>query len=372
MPLFIVRNDITRMNVDAIVNATDTGFSGSGGGDRAIHAAAGPELARACAALGHCAVGEAKITRGYDLPSRCVIHTVGSRWDGGTYEARNGLRKCYVNSLRLAAEYGCETVAFPLISAGTLGWPAEEAMLTAKNAIGEFLEHRDMMVYIVLYNSEVYRVGGELFGSIASYIDDNYAAERYDALPRASRYERNVCAPAPCAPAPCAPAPRAPAPAEKKSGRFLKRKDKAARTEPEADAVCHDAVFSESRVDPELARYIDFMRDESFAQMLFRCIDERGMTDTECYKRANIDRKLFSKIRSDQNYRPSKTTVLAFAVSLRLDMDRTQELLRKAGYALSSSSKGDIIVRYFIERGCYDIYSINEALFSFDQRLLGS
>lgn len=371
MPIQIVRNDITQMSCDAIVNATDSQFSGRSGTDYAIHQAAGERLAAACSRLAPGQVGSAQITPGYDLPCRYIIHTVGPVWQDGDSSERDALAQCYVNSLELAKKYGCESVAFPLISAGTFSYPKDRAMRIALDAIGDFLMKNDMLVYIVLYNGEAYRLGSMLFSDITSYIDDNYVQRRYemampsavseDALPRAAKSANRV-----------------PKSADKLFGRRAAKSssdnDIRPCLKPSAKAEGTEESYAclKGDIDVELANYLKRVRDESFSQMLLRCIDERGMKDSDCYKRANVDRKLFSKIRSDVNYRPSKTTVQAFAIALEMDMSEAGELMRKAGYAFSNSSMGDVIVRFFIEHGIYDIMLVNEALFSFDQKLLGS
>ncbi len=336
MPLEIVRNDITKMKVDAIVNAANRTLLGGGGVDGAIHRAAGPGLLEECRALGGCGTGEAKITGAYNLPCKHVIHTVGPVWRGGDRGERAKLLSCYRASLALAARRGCETVAFPLISSGAYGYPKDEALKVAVEAIGEFLLDHDMTVYIAVYDRAAYSIGAKLFSDIAGYIGDHYAEERPRRRGRAAPGEA-VFEAAKLAP------PR---------GRAL-------------------SSMAESRESSALEEALS-MIDESFSEMLLRKIDERGMTDVQCYKRANIDRKLFSKIRGDRQYRPSKPTVLAFAIALELSLDETAEMLKKAGFALSRSNKFDIIVEFFISRGNYNVYEINEALFAFDQSLLGA
>ena len=368
MPIQIVRNDITQMSCDAIVNATDSQFSGRGGTDYAIHQAAGESLASACALLPPGQVGEAQITPGFALPCRYIIHTVGPTWQDGESGERDALIRCYTNSLELAKKNGCESVAFPLISAGSFGYPKDKAMRIALDAIGDFLMQNDMLVYIVLYNGEAYRLGSMLFSDITSYIDDNYVQRRYEmAMPSAASVD--------ALPKAAKSANRAPKSADKIFGRRAAKisSDSALRpgAMPDELAESCDACLKDG-LDAELANYLKRVRDESFSQMLLRCIDERGMKDSDCYKRANIDRKLFSKIRSDVNYRPGKTTVQAFAIALQMDMSEAEELMRKAGYAFSNASMGDVIVRFFIEHGIYDVMMVNEALFSFDQKLLGS
>ena len=324
MPLHIVRNDITTMKVDAIVNAANESLLGGGGVDGAIHRAAGPELLAECRTLGGCKTGCAKLTKGYRLPARFVIHTVGPIWRGGGHGERELLVSAYRSSLALALEQDCRTVAFPLISSGVYGYPKDQALKVAVDTIGDFLLAHDMTVYLVIFDRAAYTIGSRLFEDIAAYIDDRYVEQRTES--REEEYRRAIVFA-------CAPA--------------------AAPGVPEG-----------------LNRAVERM-DESFSQMLLRKIDERGMTDAQCYKKANIDRKLFSKIRSDVHYKPSKPTAMAFAIALELPLDQARQLLEKAGFAFSHASKFDIIVEYFIAHKNYNIFEINEALFAFDQSLLG-
>ena len=323
MPLQMVRNDITTMKVDAIVNAAKNSLLGGGGVDGAIHRAAGPELLEECRTLGGCPTGQAKITKGYRLPASYVIHTVGPIWQGGNHGERELLISAYRSSLELALEYGCQTVAFPLISSGAYGYPKDQALKVAVDTIGDFLLCHDMTVYLVIFDRAAYTIGGKLFSNIAAYIDDHYVDEHTQSHRDMSLEEVPM----------------------------------------EAQLWCASAPLS---LDEALGQL-----DESFSQMLLRKIDERGITDAQCYKKANIDRKLFSKIRSDVHYKPSKPTAMAFAIALELPLEEARELLQKAGFAFSHASKFDIIVEYFIAHQNYNIFEINEALFAFDQSLLG-
>ena len=435
MPFQIIRDDLTRVRCDAIVAPAGPGLRGDGGLEAAIHRAAGPGLAEECRRLGGCAVGEAKATGAYALPCRWVIHTVGPVWRGGLFGERQKLRACYQNALGLALKLGCESVAFPLISAGTYGYPRDKALEAAVETVRAFLREHELSVFLVLYEGETLELGRRFEREIREFIDDRYVeahpprrnddarrrgsiSQLLDAIPVDSgapedtaHYSRETmthrppeqeepfaeeetpAAPAPredaapnaAAPRAEAPAPRdavtapedlpfygaaAPAPSvyaaplpvsAKKSAAAPPKKRAAFRKEAEQDAVFADDIARRLR---EL--------DESFQQKLLRLIDESGMTDAECYKKANVDRKLFSKIRKDPGYRPSKVTAVAFAVALELDLAQTGELLRAAGFALSHSSKFDVIVEYFILHHNYDIFEINEALFAFDQVLLGA
>ena len=354
VPFEIVRNDITKMKVDAIVNAANASLLGGGGVDGAIHRAAGPELLAECKALGGCETGRAKITKGYRLPCRYVIHTVGPVWRGGQHKERELLISCYAASLRLAVEHACESVAFPLISAGAYGYPKEEALRIAADTIRDFLLNHDLTVYLVIYDSASFSIGEKLHAHIQAYIDDAYIDPFYFEAEQ-SRRKANVMRP---------DAAASPMPQPTAHPLFGKQKN-AAPLHPSASVPLLEET------GPTLEEYLSRM-DEGFRDMLLRKIDESGMTDAECYKKANVDRKLFNKIKNQPDYKPGKSTVLAFAVALRLSLRETMEMLGKAGFSLSHSSKFDLIVEYFITHQNYDIFQINEALFSFDQKLLGS
>ena len=334
MPFSILRNDITKMSVDAIVNAANESLLGGGGVDGCIHRAAGPELLAECRQLGGCRTGDAKITGAYHLPCKYVIHTVGPVWSDGRHGERELLASCYRTSLALAKEHDCQTVAFPLIASGIFGYPKDQALRVAVDTIGEFLMENDMTVYLVIFDRASYQIGGRLFADITEYIDDHYVDEHVD-----SQRER------------------------------MRRTLHAAR---KARAVCNETA--EYMAAPAAGGLDDLLThlDAGFSETLLQLIDRSGRKDSEVYKKANVDRKLFSKIRSNPDYRPSKSTALAFAVALELDLDETRDLIARAGYALSPSSKFDVIIEYFIRQKKYDIFEINEALFAFDQSLLGA
>lgn len=320
MPIQIVRNDITKMNCDAIVNAANNSLLGGGWVDGAIHRAAGEKLLAECRKLGGCKTGEAKLTKAYKLPCKYIIHTVGPVWHGGAYGEEELLISCYRNSLMLAEKYKCKSVAFPLISAGAYGYPKEQALQIAVTEICKFLMKNDITVYIVVFDKDCFQISKRLIHDITEYIDERYVEEHYN-----ERTRRLMNYPF--------------------GGQEL--------SEP-----------------PSLSDAVGQI-DESFSQMLIRKIDEKGMTDAQCYKKANVDRKLFSKIKNNTLYKPKKTTAVAFAVALELPFGELRDMLSKAGFSLTHSNKFDIIIEYFVKKGEYDIFKINEALFEFDQPLLG-
>ena len=332
MPLQIVRNDITKMTVDAIVNAANSTLLGGGGVDGCIHRVAGEGLLKECRTLGGCERGNAKLTGAYDLPCKFVIHTVGPIYEDGNHGEKALLESCYKKSLELAKKHNCESVAFPLISSGVYGYPKDKALKVAIDVISDFLLENEMTVYIVIFDKKAYKISEKLFSDIAEYIDDRYVDEHTDYRRESMRLNM-----------------------------------------PMQSVVVADMCDCYSASVPKATSLEDAVKqiDESFSQMLLRKIDEKGMTDAQCYKKANIDRKLFSKIRGDVHYKPSKPTAIAFAIALELSLDETEDMLKKAGFALSHSNKFDIIIQYFITEGNYNIFEINEALFAFDQSLLG-
>lgn len=391
MPLQIIRDDIAHLQVkvDAIVTSASPDFQSIGGADGAIHRAAGPGLLERCRRLIGCPIGQARITKAEELDCRYVIHTAAPRWEGG--RGRPLLASCYRSSLELAAKKGCQSVAFPLISSGILGCPKDQALRVAVDTVSAFLMEQEMTVYLVVFDSSAYQISARLFDDIAAYIDDRYVAEHQDSRPsRRTRWEDlPLFAREPFPPEglaledtsepdsydlgyalesleedgfPLRNAPKEPPPAQ------------LARIAPEPDEMPDWPEFNcESRgPDKRELEALMKMLDESFSQMLLRKIDERGMTDAQCYKKANIDRRLFSKIRSDPFYKPSKPTVVAFALALELPLPELREMLDKAGFSLSRSSRFDLIVEYFVAHGNYNVFEINEALFAFDQSLIGA
>lgn len=341
MPFTIVRQDITKMKVDAIVNAANTDLQMGGGVCGAIFKAAGAaQLQAACDKLAPIRTGEAVITPGFDLPAKFVIHAAGPVYRYQTAEqSEKLLRSAYMESLRLAIENNCESIAFPLISSGIYGYPKDEALQVATAAIQDFLINNDIDITLVVFDKSAFTVSRELLDAVESYIDEHYVDTHQIMRRKLLDVERQAIS--------------------------------------EADERAN--IFNEPLLEEILAPIgapapLDDLvgnLDEPFSQMLLRLIDAKGMTDVEVYKRANLDRKLFSKIRSNKGYMPSKRTAIALAVALKLSLDETDDLLERAGYALSHAVKFDVIVEYFIANGKYDVFAINEVLFEYDQPLLG-
>lgn len=351
MPLFFLNQDITLMKTDAIVNAANPELTMGGGVCGAIFRAADPEkMSRACAPLAPIAVGGAVITPGFHLPARFVIHTAGPIYHRlRAIACRRQLRSCYLNSLALAETSGCRSIAFPLISSGIYGYPREEALQIAEESIRDFLQDHEMEVYLLVRDETT--TDPELMRRIQEYLDsllpDEAPSSAHLQSMRAD-FTASISAVRP----------------ETKP-----RAAKAPHVQKKADRIEREAALC-APVSGDLDSRISSL-DESFSQTLLRLIDAKGRKDVEVYKRANLDRKLFSKIRTGKGYMPSKRTALALAVSLELDLKETEDLLGRAGYTLSHSQKFDVIVEYFILNRIYDLYLINETLFQYDQPLLG-
>ena len=349
MPFAIIREDITRIKADAIVNTANPKPVCGDGTDRAVYQAAGMEkLLAARREIGEIQVGQAAVTPAFALKANYILHTAGPLWQGGDHGEEEEVRLCYENCLKMASKLGCKSIAFPLISTGAYGFPKNLALQIAVSVFRSFLEREEMTIWLTVFDQESFELSGKLFADIDTYIDENYVEEKL---------------------------------AQEHGGhRFLWRKrQRFEEAQPQASAFAEPPVAAAASVSRHLApkagrRLEDVVAqvEETFQERLFRLIDQRGMTDVEVYKKANLDRKLFSKIRCDTGYQPKKITALALAIALELNLDETKDLLLRAGYALSPSSKFDLIIQYFIEQEIYDIYDINMALFKLEQPVLGS
>lgn len=339
MPFSIVRNDIARVHADVLVNAANTHLAEGGGVCGALFAAAGREQMRAaCDAIGVCPTGSAVATPAFNLPARWCVHAVGPIWRGGGHGEEAALRSCYQSMFARVAELGAHSVAYPLISAGIYGYPAEAALAVAREETRAFLaKHDDIEVTLVVFDRSAVRLGSALEQEIREYIDDEYVAQSPHVRRRGTELEREM--------------------------RWAADAKAPAATEPELGAAGAAPV--------ELDDLLEHL-DAGFSETLLALIDQRGLADAEVYHRANLSRQLFSKIRGNPAYRPTKPTAVALAMALELDVSATQDLLSRAGLTLSRTSKFDVIVRFFLERGIYDIYQLNEALFAYGQPLVGS
>ena len=382
MAFQIIRNDITKVSADAIVNTANPKPRYVSGVDYAIYTAVGPEkLLEERKKIGDIETGQAAVTPAFSLNARYIIHTVGPAWIDGEHGEREAVRSCYENSLKLAKELGCESIAFPLIATGVYGFPKADALQIAVSVFSEFLSDTDMEIILVVFDEASFVLSGKIFSGVDEFIDENYVSEKMD-----SEYKQG---------APVAAVAHGSILQDKNdrgmglfgsSIRPLRRRkadtaeletadfDEEFLTEEAYDAVPMMAAPMAMAGTAKAGRSLDDLManvSETWQESLLRLIDEKGYTDTEVYKRANVDRKLFSKIRGNKEYQPKKITAVAFALALKLSLDETKDLLARAGYALSPSSRFDLIIEYFIGQEVYDTYTINLALFEHNQPLLG-
>ena len=338
MPFEIVRNDICKMQVDAIVNAANPRPIVGYGVDSKLHEAAGEKMLAVRQKIGDIAFGDAAVTPAFELDARYVIHAVSPVWIDGTKNEAALLENCYTKSLQLAVEHDCESIAFPLLASGNNGFPKRQALQIAINAISQFLMEHEMQIYLVVYDRKAVTLSEKLFHEVRSYIDDTYIEE-----PHPSRMEQ------------------------------IRRRR---LEELQYMEICTASVrLDEKALAPCAPRSLDDLMDEleeSFSENLLRLIDQKGLKDPDVYKKANVDRKLFNKIKNNRDYKPNKSTCLAFALALELNLDETRDFIGRAGYALSHSSKFDIIIEYFIKEQNYDIFELNQVLFRFGQPLIGA
>lgn len=346
MPLQIIRQDITKTLCDAIVNPTNVKLNPTGGLDLAVHNAAGKELLNAVEAIGHIEVGKAVITPAYNLKAKYVIHTAGPVWRGGSSNEEALLKSCYTNALNLAKDNHCESVAIPLISSGTYGYPKDKVLNTAIQTISDFLFKSEMMVYLVVFDKTSYQLSEKITGSIKSFIDDNYALTHSHNKGFLRRIK-----------------------SRRETGMFS-----STLTPTVAARAVQAEVNDEYNICESKPLNIDdyIKLDEGFAIKLLKLIDLKGMSDVECYKKANVSKQTWYKIMNDKHYKPNKKTAISFAVALKLSLEETQNLLESVGFVLSNSSLFDVIIMYCLQNGVYDVLEIDSILFSYDQETLYS
>ena len=428
MPFQIIRNDITTVSAEAIVNTANPHPVIGDGTDRAIYAAAGEEkLLCARRKIGDIARGSAAATRAYRLKAKYIIHTVGPAWVDGQHGEGDTLRACYRNSLLLAGQLKVKSIAFPLISTGNYGYPKDEALDIALSEIREYLDRNDMDITLVVLDQDSFDLSRNRMGEIGEYISEHSIEQVYvneypslrdtdhpeekaarnflfhnrrmserradleqdtepdemcafdseDALYSSAYFGEDALSDESVLGTDHFPGAVHPAPNEReKQGSAPKnpasptnRKDALAQAAPKPFISAPKQAAKPALTDT-LDEFISHP-GESFQEKLLSLIDKSGMDDVTVYKKANIDRKLFSRIRCKRDYKPKKKTAVAFAIALRLDMDTMRDLLASAELALSPGSKFDLIVSYFVTHGIYDIYEINTALFKYDQPLLG-
>lgn len=389
MPLSIVRNDIAKVRADVLVNAANTGLARGGGVCGALFAGAGVDrMEAACRAIGHCDTGDAVVTEAFELPARYVVHAVGPVWRGGSHGEHKLLRSAYRSVFARVRELGAGSVALPLISAGIYGYPVAESLELAGEEARTFLADRpNAQVTLVVYDRRSFAEGIRRFREVAAYIDDaeaNYRiAGRLGSLSESEADELREAGMRAAGPMPAGPTPAPPSEhpadtsreslASTRSARASRRSyaSEALAQAPFASAAARGASDRGMSDHADLEDLLDNL-DASFSQMVLALIDERGLTDAEVYRRANLSRQLFAKLRRDDHYRPTKQTAVALACALELSLNETRSLLERAGYALSHASKFDIIVEYFLAHGHHDVFELNELLFAFDQPLVGS
>lgn len=377
MPFSIVRDDISRVHADVLVNAANVRLAPGGGVCGALFSAAGfDEMRAACEAIGGCATGDAVATPAFNLPARWCVHAVGPIWRGGRAHEEELLRRCYRSAFARAVELGARSVAFPLISAGIYGFPVERALAIAREEVAAFLRHHDeVALTLVVFERAVVQMGNVLVEQVQEYIDDEYVDSSSFMRRDMGELERELQwtedASAPLSVEMAEPVALPECLQEDDASIAAPRPFVASSIRMPGAAMPGASSRAGATLDAEIAQLVATL-DAPFSTTLLALIDARGMTDAEVYHRANISRQLFSKIRGNESYRPSKQTVVALAIALELDMSATQDLLARAGFTLSKSSKFDVIVRFFIERGIYDLFQLNEVLFAYDLPLVGS
>lgn len=379
MPFTIERNDLASVSADAIVVAANEDLHITGGVGEAVAQVAGfTNVQEACNAIGHCPTGSAVATPAFNFPAQIIIHAVGPIWQGGTHNEVALLRSAYDAALSLAAENNASSIALPLLSAGIYGFPADISLSVAQSAIHDYLESHDVEIRLVLFNRNALQAGLKVYDYIKEYIDDVYVGKHTDTRQRtrsAEAFNDTFFTAAGAAYGALSASPSATMMPSLSSPHKEAEEETSEHAAYDKNGTDDEALYAEALAAKTLGQpsclseLLDSL-DASFSTTLLALIDAKGMTDAQVYKRANMSRQLFSKIRSDALYKPTKKTVLALAIALELDLDATEDLLRRAGYALSHSSKADVIVEYFIMNNQFDIFEINAALYAFDQPLL--
>ena len=370
MPFQIVRNDITKMHVDAIVNTADPVPGYGEGIDSAVYKAAGAkELLAKRHEIGMIECGNSVLTEGYRLPAKYIIHTVGTAWRGGAHGEEAVIRNCYRSAFRIAVENGFESLAIPLLASGSYGFPKGIALRIALSETEAFMADHDIELYLVVFDEKSFSLSSELYGDIDEYISDNYVESKALEEYPSANYVRNEMRMLESQAFMGSVVPKC----SKVDRQEKRRRRRGSAKASEPYDVFEDACEMICEA-PSLAKSLDDVvknLDKTFMELVFSFADEKGMTDVEVQKKANLDRKAFSKLKCGTTKNPSKSTALALAVALELSLDETRDLLSRAGLALSPCSKQDVIVQYFIEREAYDIYEINVALFEHGEQLLG-
>ena len=343
MPFKIVRNDITKVKADVIVNTANPNPICASGTDLAIYEAAGKEqLLAERAGIGKIARGDIAVTGAYNLKAKYIIHTVGPVWTDGKHHEFEILENCYRKSLQKALKLECESIAFPLISTGVYGFPKDKALQIAVSVFSQFLTENEMEIILVVFDKRSFQLSGQIVGDIDSYIDANYVREIH-------RKEYPI-----------------------RSRRSTRIKELAEEDNYPLEEMTNTGMtelfmpLENISLEDQLANI-----GASFHDKLFELIDEAHLDNKDVWKRANLDRKHFSKIQCDQNYHPKKKTVMALCIALQLDLEQSKDLLARADWAFSPSSKVDLIVQKAIINKQYNIMQLNVTLFKYTNEILG-
>ena len=341
MPFQIIQHDLLKMRTDVIVNATDQFYSGGGGVDHAIHQAAGPELTEACGFLGRLHLGEVKATEGYNLPVKFIFHTSGPRWRGGSHEELVLLGNCYRNSIHLAREKKCTSIAFPLISSKGKHFPKEVALTVAIDAIRSALEdHDDIDIYLVVFGSSIKTLSETLFPEIQQIIEEDY---------RPSTLQREN-----------------PSLMIEEMHSFPQIIQRSSHVMAEEGI---ETLIDELLNNPTQKNLDKVPIDENFGQLLTQILKSRNLKHSDIYDELGMSNVGFWKILTGKN-NPSKLTVFGIAVALKLSSSETNEMLLKAGYAINPSSLQDVILAGLIKKKIYDRFAIDTLLYALDLQLL--
>ena len=358
MPFKIIRNDITKVKADAIVNTANPHPIFASGTDLAIYEAAGIEQVLAeRRKIGKIARGDVAVTGAYDLKAKYIIHTVGPKWEGGTHHEFDILESCYRKSLQEAVELKCESIAFPLISTGVYGFPKDKALQIAVSVFSEFLTENEMQIILVVFDKKSFQLSGQIIGEIDYYIDANYVRvshkKEYPIESRGRARSRHI-------------------PEEKLYEQMLRSEETEESyifdEESDADVRLTEPCMlsSDMSLEDQLANM-----GASFHEKLFELIAAAGIDNKDVWKNANLDRKHFSKIQCDEHYHPKKKTVMALCIALHLDLEQSKDLMARADWAFSPSSKFDLIVQKAIIDKQYDIMQLNVTLFKYTNEILG-
>ena len=364
MPFEIVRNDIVKMEVDAIVNTANPKPVVGTGVDTAIHKAAGPELLKAREKIGELKVCEAVATPAFDLPAKYVIHVVGPAWvDENTVEEEM-LARSYKAALDVAAKEKCKSIAFPLLSTGNYGFPKKLSMRIALDVFSKFLMEHEMQIYLTVFGEEAFKLSNTLFRSVQSYIDENYVASKFEEEYGVDEAAYHVGS------ANLSPRMKARRDAQREyAAEFLP--ELLEKDEALYDAMPMMGAEAPAGGKPDLSDMMKNM-DATFSDTLMALIDASGEKPSKIYNSAGVSKQVFSKINSNSNYQPSKATAIAFCLALNLNLEETQDLLARAGFTLSKSSLFDVIIMYCIENKIYNVVFVNDILYEYDLTQIGS